>query len=69
MIIAVKTICAEAWFQARPSNKNICHAIFVIGTIDGWLHYNKIFSCKMKKSIVAGYEYMNSSKIPSTIDS
>ena len=69
-IIAVMTICVEACFQARPSNKNICFVIFVLGNIDVWLHHNKIFSFKIKKSIVARYEYiMNSLKIPSTIES
>ena len=64
------TICVEACFQARPSNKNICFVIFVLGNIDVWLHHNKIFSFKIKKSIVARYEYiMNSLKIPSTIES
>ena len=51
MMIAVKTICAEACFQARASNKNICRVIFVLGNIDGWLHYNKIFSFKMKNPL------------------
>ena len=49
----MKTICAEAFFQARSSNKNICCAIFVIDKIDGWLHHNKIFSFKMKKSMAS----------------
>ena len=48
MVIAVKTICAEASFQARLPNKNICCAKFVVGSIDGWLHHNKTFSFKMK---------------------
>ena len=39
----VKTVCVGACFQVRPSNKNICCAIFVLGDIDGWLHHNKIF--------------------------
>ena len=67
MIIAVKAICAEACFQARPSNKNICCVIFAVGNINGWLHHNKILYFKTKKSIVAGYEYMKSLKNPSTI--
>ena len=62
MIIAVKAICAEACFQARPSNKNICCVIFAVGNINCWLHHNKT-----KKSIVAEYEYMKSLKNPSTI--
>ena len=37
----------EASFQARPSKK-----IFAVN-IEGWLHYNKTFSFKMKESIVA----------------
>ena len=37
MIIAVKTICVEACFQVRLSNKNIFHVIFVVGNMDGWL--------------------------------
>ena len=69
MIIAVKAICAETCFQARLSKKNICFVIFIVVNIDGWLHHNKIFSFKMKKSIVARYEYMNSLKVPSPIGS
>ena len=48
MVIAVKTIYAEASFQGRPPNKNICCVKFVVGNIDGWLHHNKTFSFKMK---------------------
>ena len=48
MVIAEKTICVEACFQARPSNKNICCIIFVVFNIDDWLHYNRFFSFKMK---------------------
>ena len=51
---------------------NLCgskQVIFVVRNIDGWLHHNKLFSFKMKKSIVARYEDMNSLKIPSKIDS
>ena len=40
-----------------------------IVTYEDLLHYNKIFSFKTKKSIVAKYEYMNSLKILSTISS
>ena len=69
MIIAMKTIYAKAYFQARMSNKNICRVIFVIGNIDGWLCHSKIFSFKIKKPIVAGYDYMNSLKILSTTGS
>ena len=46
MVTAVETICAEAWFQARLSNKNICRVIFVAGNKDGWLHHNKMFPFK-----------------------
>ena len=67
MIIAGMTICAQACFQARPSNENICRVIFVVGNIDGWLRHNKIFFFKTKWSIVARYEYMNSLKIPSAV--
>ena len=49
MIIAVKTIYAEACFQARPSDKNICHVIFVVGNANGWLH-NKIYFLSKQKS-------------------
>ena len=35
MIIAVKTICMEGCFQARPSNKDFSSAIFVVSNIDG----------------------------------
>ena len=37
----------EACFQARPSKK------YLLFNIEGWLHYNKRFSFKMNKSIVA----------------
>ena len=60
MIIVVKKICVGSMFSSRPSNKNICHVISVLGNIDGWLHQNKIFSFKAKKSILARYEYTNS---------
>ena len=58
----------EQCFQARPLNKKICPAIFVIGRIYYWVHRIKIFSFKSKRPIVAryDYEYMNSLKIPST---
>ena len=42
----VKIVSVEACFQVRPSNKNICCVIFVLGDIDGWLHHNKIFFSK-----------------------
>ena len=63
MIIAVKI----KHFKPDCQNKNICCAIFVVSNIDGWAHHTKIFSFKMKKSIVARYDYMNIFKIPSTI--
>ena len=69
MIIDVKTICVEACFQARPSNKNICCVIFIVGNIHGWLHYNEIFFFQNEEVIVARYEYFNSWKIPSTVGS
>ena len=64
----VKTVCVEAYFQVRPSNKNIGCVIFVLGDIDGWLHHNKIFFFKTK-FIIARYDYINSFKIPSTVGS
>ena len=60
MILAV-----EDW----PSNKNICCVIFVWDNIDDWLHHNKIFSFKMKISLLARYDYVKSLKIPSTVSS
>ena len=53
----------------KPDHQiNIFSVIFVAGNIGGWPHHNTIFSDKMKYSTKA-YEYMNSLKIPSTVDS
>ena len=58
MTIAVKTDC-----------QTICFVIFVWGSIDDWLHHNKIFSFKTKMHILARYDYIKSLKIPSIISS